>query len=190
MTRKFLITLAFGLISQMSWAQSFDKTKLDKYFDTLEKYNKFMGSVAVSQNGKLIYTKSVGFSDIENNIRANESSKYRIGSVSKTFTAVLVLKAVEERKLDIDQTIDKLFPSIPNAKKITVRQLLNQRSGIHNYTANADYLTWNTKPHTEKEMVEIISKDGSDFEPGSKFGYSNSNYALLTYILEKSFKKP
>ncbi len=190
MTRKFLITLVFGLISQISWGQSFDKTKLDKYFDTLEKYNKFMGSVAVSQNGKLIYAKSVGFSDIENNIRANENSKYRIGSVSKTFTAVLVLKAVEEKKLDIDKTIEKFFPSIPNAKKITVRQLLNQRSGIHNYTAYPDYLTWNTKPHTEKEMVEIISKGGSDFEPGSTFGYSNSNYILLTYILEKSFKKP
>jgi CubicO group peptidase (beta-lactamase class C family) len=190
MTRNFFITLVFGLISQAGWAQNFDIIKLDSYFDTLEKHNKFMGSVAVSQNGKLIYTKSVGFSDIENNIKANENSKYRIGSISKTFTAVLALKAAEEKKLDIDQAIDKFFPSIPNAKKITVRQLLNQRSGIHNYTASPDYLTWNTKPHTEKEMVEIISKGGSDFEPGSKFAYSNSNYILLTYILEKSFKKP
>ncbi|MBN8857157.1 MAG: beta-lactamase family protein [Sphingobacteriales bacterium] len=189
MTRNFFITLVFGFISQTGWAQGFDRIKLDNYFDTLEKHDKFMGSVAVSQKGKLIYTKSAGFSDIENNIRANENSKYRIGSISKTFTAVLALKAVEEKKLDIDQAIDKFLPSIPNAQKITVRQLLNQRSGIHNYTAYPDYLTWNTKPHTEKEMVEIISKGGSDFEPGSKFGYSNSNYILLTYIIEKSFKK-
>ena len=189
MTRKFLIVLALGCIGQISRAQSFDKAKLDNYFDTLEKHHKFMGSIALSQNGKLIYAKAVGFSSIENNTKANEESKYRIGSISKTFTAVLVLKAVEEKKLDIDQTIEKFFPAMPNAEKITVRQLLNQRSGIHNYTAQADYLTWNTRLHTEKEMIELISKGGSDFEPGSKFEYSNSNYILLTYILEKSFKK-
>ena len=80
MTRNFFITLVFGLISQSGWAQNFDKIKLDSYFDTLEKHDKFMGSVAVSQNGKLVYAKSVGFSDIENNIKANENSKYRIGS--------------------------------------------------------------------------------------------------------------
>jgi len=120
MTRNFFITLVFGFISQTGWAQGFDRIKLDNYFDTLEKHDKFMGSVAVSQKGKLIYTKSAGFSDIENNIRANENSKYRIGSISKTFTAVLALKAVEEKKLDIDQAIDKFLPSIPNAQKITV----------------------------------------------------------------------
>ena len=189
MNRKLLIVFALGCIGQISRAQNFDKAKLDNYFDTLEKHHKFMGSVALSQNGKLIYAKAVGFSSIENNTKANEDSKYRIGSISKTFTAVLVLKAVEEKKLDIDQTIEKFFHAIPNAKKITVRQLLNQRSGIHNYTAQADYLTWNTRLHTEKEMIELISKGGSDFEPGSKFEYSNSNYLLLTYLLEKSFKK-
>lgn len=190
MKRFFFVTLAIGLLSQIGFAQNFDKTKLDNYFAALETNNKFMGSVAVSQNGKIIYTKSVGFSDFENNIKADEKSKYRIGSISKTFTAVLIFKAVEERKTDLNQTIDKYFPTIKNADKITVKHLLHHRSGIHNFTNDEDYLTWNTKAKTEKEMVEIIAKAGSDFEPDSKAEYSNSNYVLLTYILEKSFKKP
>ena len=190
MRKTILTTLLIGTLSQIGFAQTnFDKTKLDNYFTALEQNNKFMGSVAVSKNGEIIYTKSIGFADVEKNIRATENSKYRIGSISKSFTTVLVLKAVEEKKLDLNQTIDKWFPTIKNAKKITVNYLLSHRSGIHNFTDDKDYLTWNTQPKTEKEMVEIITKGGSDFEPNSKAEYSNSNFVLLTYILEKTFKK-
>ncbi len=68
--------------------------------------------------------------------------------------------------------------------------MLNHRSGIYNFTNNKDFLTWHTQPKTEKEMVAIITKGGNDFEPDSKAEYSNSNFVLLTYILEKAFKKP
>ena len=67
--------------------------------------------------------------------------------------------------------------------------MLSHRSGIHNFTNDADYLTYNTQPKTEKEMLEIIEKGGSDFEPDSKAEYSNSNFVLLTYILEKTYSK-
>lgn len=177
------------LISIGAFAQNIDTQKLDSYFASLEQNNKFMGSVAVSKNGTIIYSKSVGFSDVENQTKADKNSKYRIGSISKTFTSVLVLKAFEKKKIDLNQTINKYFPTIKNAEKITVKQLLNHRSGIHNFTNDEDYLTWNTQPKTEKEMVEIITKAGSDFEPDSKAEYSNSNFVLLTYILEKTFKK-
>ena len=190
MIKTTLITALFLTLGQIGFAQNFDKTKLDNYFNALEENNKFMGSVAVSKNGKIIYSKTVGFSDVENNIKATESSKYRIGSISKTFTTVLILKAVEEKKLDLHQTIDKWFPTIKNAKKITVKLLLSHRSGIHNFTDDEDYLTWNTRPKTEKEMIAIITKGGSDFKPDSKAEYSNSNFVLLTYILEKTFAKP
>jgi CubicO group peptidase (beta-lactamase class C family) len=189
MTRTFLTTLLIGALCQIGFAQNFEKTRLDNYFTALEANNKFMGSVAVSKNGAIIYSKSIGFSDIENNTKATENSKYRIGSISKTFTSVLILKAVEEKKLELNQTIDKYFPTIKNAEKITVKLLLSHRSGIHNFTDDADYLTWNTQPKTEKEMVEIIAKGGSDFQPDSKAEYSNSNFVLLTYMLEKAFAK-
>ncbi len=164
MKKTILTTVLILTLSQIGLAQTnFDKTKLDNYFNALEQSNKFMGSVAVSKNGEIIYTKSIGFADVENNLKATENSKYRIGSISKSFTTVLLLKAVEEKKLNLNQTIDKWFPTIKNAKKITIKHLLSHRSGIHNFTNDKDYLTWNTQPKTEKELVEIITKGGSDF---------------------------
>lgn len=190
MKRKILITLATVVLSLTGFSQIPDKTKLDNYFDTLEAHNKFMGSVSVSQNGNIIYSKSIGFADVENRIPADENTKYRIGSISKTFTTVLVFKAIEEKKLSLDQTLDQFFPAIQHAEKITIKMLLSHRSGIHNFTNDPDYLTWNTQAKTEKEMVDLIAQKGSDFEPDSKAAYSNSNFVLLTYILEKTFKKP
>lgn len=188
--KKTILTTALLLtLGQIGFSQNLDKTKLDNYFNALEQNNKFMGSVAVSKNGEIIYTKSIGFADVENKVKAIENSKYRIGSISKSFTTVLILKAVEQKKINLNQTIDKWFPTIKNAKKITVYHLLSHRSGIHNFTNDKDYLTWNTQPKTEKEMIEIIVKGGSDFNTDSKAEYSNSNFVLLTYILEKTFTK-
>ncbi|HLW62039.1 MAG TPA: serine hydrolase domain-containing protein [Flavobacterium sp.] len=184
----FCKILFIGFIGQLGFAQNFDKVKLDNYFNALEINNKFMGSVAVAKNGVLIYSKAIGFSDLENAIKANVNTTYKIGSISKTFTAVLVLKAVEENKLKLHQTLDYYFPEVKNAEKITVEQLLTHRSGIHNFTDDFAYLFYNTQPKTEKEMLEIITNAGSDFEPDSKAAYSNSNYVLLTYILEKSYE--
>lgn len=190
MKKTFLSTALFLMLSPITWAQTLiDKEKLDSYFQTLEANNKFMGSVAVSQNGQIIYTKSIGFADVDNQQKANENTKYRIGSITKTFTTVLVMKAVEDKKLDLNQSIDKFFPTIPNAHKITIKHLLGHRSGLHNFTNDEDYLTWYTQPKTEKEMIALISKKGTDFEPDSKAEYSNANYVLLTYILEKTYKQ-
>lgn len=190
MKTTILATVLLLTLGQIGFAQTnFDKTKLDNYFNTLEKNDKFMGSVAVSKDGEIIYTKSIGFEDVEKNVKATKNSKYRIGSITKSFTAVLILKATEEKKLDLTQTIDKWFPTIKNANKISVKHLLSHRSGIHNFTDDNEYLTWNTQPKTEKQMLEIIVKGGNDFEPDSKAAYSNSNFVLLTYILEKTFSK-
>tara|TARA_B100001996_G_scaffold381647_1_gene371520 strand:- start:2089 stop:3417 length:1329 start_codon:yes stop_codon:yes gene_type:complete len=186
MKKLILLLLIF---CQIGFAQTFDKTKLDNYFNALEDNNKFMGSVAVSKDGEIIYLKSIGYADIDNSLKATRETKYRIGSISKSFTAVLVLKAVENKKLELNQKIDKWFPAIKDSDKITVKQLLNHRSGIHNFTNDSSYLTWNTESKSEKEMVEIIKRGGNDFVPDSKTEYSNSNYVLLTYILEKTFMK-
>lgn len=189
--KKTILTIAVLLtISLIGFAQvNFDKEKLDKYFKALEENNKFMGSVALSKDGEIIYSNSIGFSDLENKVKADDQSKYRIGSISKSFTAVMVLKAVEENKLQLKQSIDKWFPTIKNAKDITVEQLLYHRSGIHNFTKDEDYLKWSTQAKTEKEMLKIIAKAGIDFPADSMAEYSNSNYVLLSYILEKTFSK-
>jgi D-alanyl-D-alanine carboxypeptidase len=182
------IVLIFSII-QIGYSQNLDKGKLDKYFDALEQNNKFMGSIAVLQNGEIIYYKSVGFADIENNVKATQNSKYKIGSITKSFTTVLILKAVEQNKLTLNQTIQQWFPTVKNADKITIQHLLTHRSGIHDFTNDIDYFNWNTQAKTEKEMMEIISNGASDFNPDSKAVYSNSNFVLLSYILEKCFVK-
>lgn len=172
------------------YSQSVDKAKLDEYFDLLEANNKYMGSVALSQNGKILYTKAIGFSDVEKGVKHNEATKFRIGSISKTFTTVMIFKAVEENKLKLTESLKNYFPAIENADKITISNLLNHRSGIHSFTDDEDYLQWNTQSKTQQELLSIIAKGKSEFAPDSKAEYSNSNFVLLTFILEKVYKKP
>lgn len=190
MKTKILSLLFISLLAGSAFAQTLDKTKLDAYFNTLETNKKFSGSVSVSKDGKTIYSRSVGFADAQANKKLNENTKFRIGSVSKTFTTTLIFKAVEEKKLNLNDKLSSYFPTVPNASKITISNLLNHRSGIHNFTNDEDYTSWMTTPKTEAEMVAIIAKAESDFEPDSKADYSNSNYVLLSYILEKAYKKP
>ncbi len=188
--KKRVLPVLISLMTTSLFAQTFNKEKLDLYFQTLENNNRFMGSVAISENGKIIYTKSIGFADIETKAKPNENTNYRIGSISKSFTSALILKAVEENKISLDEKIDQYFPALKNADKISISNLLNHRSGIHNFTNDAEYLKWNTQKKSEKEILDIIVKDGTDFEPDSKADYSNSNYVLLSFILEKIYKKP
>jgi CubicO group peptidase (beta-lactamase class C family) len=186
---KFLIKLFLVFfVAQTGIAQELNTSKLDTYFKALEDNQQFMGSVALSKNGKTIYTHSSGFADVENQLKATEKTTYRIGSISKTFTAVLVMKAIEKNKLSLNQNLSGFFPQVENAEKITIEQLLRHRSGIHNFTNDKKYLTYNTEAKSQKEMLEIIAGKDSYFEPGSQFQYSNSNYVLLSYILEDVFE--
>ncbi len=189
MIRAILFILLTGSAIQKAFPQSFDKARLDSYFNTLEANSRFMGGVAISQNGQVIYTKQTGYSDIEHKIKPDDNTKYRIGSISKIFTTVLIFKAVEAGKIKLTDKINTAFPAIRNADRITISDLLYHRSGIHNFTADADYLTWNTEKKSEAEMMEIISKGGSDFEPDTRAEYSNSNFVLLSYLLQRIYKK-
>jgi CubicO group peptidase (beta-lactamase class C family) len=187
----FLLALLIKLTTQVGYAQNVDSQKLDTYFNTLEANSKFMGSVAILKHGNIIYTKQVGFSDIDSNQKPDKNTKYRIGSVSKVFTATLMFKAIENGKIKLDETIDAYFPEIENADKITISNLLNHRSGIHSFTdSKEEFLSYHTQAKTEREMLEIIAEGGSDIKPDEKAAYSNSNYVLLSYILEKLYKKP
>tara|TARA_R110002049_G_scaffold116643_2_gene269372 strand:+ start:5881 stop:7215 length:1335 start_codon:yes stop_codon:yes gene_type:complete len=187
----FLLTIFFQLTFHIGFSQNIDTQKLDCYFNTLEANNKFMGSVSILKGGKVIYNKQVGYSDIASKQKPNKETKYRIGSISKLFTAKLTFKAIEEGKISLNQTIEKYFPEIKNASSITISNLLNHRSGIHSFTDNKEeFLSYHTQAKTEAEMVNIIAKGGSDFNPNSKAAYNNSNYVLLSYILEKLYKKP
>ena len=182
-----LVVLAVSLVSITGWSQKIDKTKIDAYFDTLANNNKFMGSVAISHNKEVVYTKTVGFADIDKKIKANENTTYRIASISKTFTTVLIFKAIEENRLRLDQTLSHFFPTIENSDRITIEQILYHRSGLPDILWN-DESDW-TQPKTKQEMIEIISDGVSDFEPDSQTNYINTGFFLLSYVLEKIYEK-
>jgi D-alanyl-D-alanine carboxypeptidase len=184
-TKFLVIVLTSILFASNGFAQKLNTSKIDSLFDALSNNNKAMGSIAISKNGKMLYAKAIGFSSIAEKVKSTEKTKYRIGSITKTFTTVLVLQLIEEKKLSLTTTLDKYFPSVPNAKSITISNLLNHRSGIHNFTNDPEYLTWMMKPKTKDEMVAIIAKSPSDFQPDSKAEYSNSNFVLLGFIIEK-----
>ena len=185
MKKYFVISLLLGI--QWAYSQSIDSLKLKAYFESLDLNEKFMGSVALCKEGKIIYRHHIGFSDLQTKKKHNGSSKYRIGSISKTFTATLVFKAIEEGKLTLSETINKYFPNLKNSTKITIEHLLRHRSGIPDFIRKNEYFSYSKTPKTEHEMRSKIEKYGSDFEPNSKAKYSNSNYLLLSYILQKIY---
>jgi D-alanyl-D-alanine carboxypeptidase len=191
-TRAFICSiLALSLFSGILSGQPFNKVKLDSLFTYLAENNKAMGGLAISKNGSIVYARAIGFSSItpQKKIASTEKTRYRVGSISKVFTATLVFQIIEEGKLDLSTTLDKYFPTIPNASSIKISYLLNHRSGIHSYTDDLNYLQWGYQPKTHDEMIRILSAGKPDFEPGTASAYSHSNYLLLGYILEKICKK-
>ncbi|MCE7041506.1 serine hydrolase [Dyadobacter sp. CY312] len=180
----FLLS-AFFLFTHLCCAQQFDPAKLDSFFDTLDANNKAMLSVAISKNNKLLYQRTIGYASVADSIKATAATKYRIGSISKTFTATMIFQLIDEGKLSLKTTLDKYYPTVANSSKITIGNLLNHRSGIHSLTNDAAYLEYMTKPKTSEEMLAIISAAKPDFQPDTKTEYSNSNYVLLGYIIEK-----
>ncbi|GAA3739718.1 serine hydrolase domain-containing protein [Flavobacterium ginsengisoli] len=186
---KFCLVFAFAITVSIVQSQKLNNAKLDSLFKALNDKNLFMGSISISKNGNQIYSNSIGKADIANNISLSANTKFRIGSTTKIFTSALVLKAVELKKISLDQTINSFFPTIVNSQKITIGNLLNHRSGIHELLAADEFANGYTEAKSQEEMISIISKFPSDFEPDSKADYSNSNYYLLTLILEKTYKK-
>lgn len=186
--KKYLIML-FLLISCISTFAQINSKKLDSLFQSLDENKKWMGSVAISIGGQPIYTKAIGVADLDTKKNATTLSRYRIGSISKTFTATLILQAIEEKKLKLDDKLSKYYPTVKNSDKITISHLLNHRSGIYNFINSPDYPNYYTTKKSTEDIVNIISSSNSDFEPGTKFSYSNSNYVLLGYILEKVYQK-
>lgn len=193
MTKRTFTTIFFAFAFPfIVAAQSVNTGKLDSLFDSLNSNNKAMGSIAISANGKLVYQKAIGYRAINGDTKtpANIKTKYRIGSISKMFTATMIFQLVEEGKLTIDTKLSKWFPQVANADKITIGEMLSHRSGLHNFTNDAAYTGYMTKPQSEADMLAIIQKQSSDFEPDAKAEYSNTNFVLLGYIVEKITGKP
>lgn len=155
---------------------------LDQFFDRLLEKNKAMGSLVLVRDGAILYNHSFGYGQINENERTPlaADTKYRISSITKMYTAVMIFQLIEEGKLSLTDTLDEFFPQIPNASSITIAQMLSHRSGIPNLQPED---SWYLQPKTEEEIVAAIAEGEPQFEPGTKTAYSNTGYNLLGYII-------
>lgn len=181
--RKIICSVLFLITFSLS-AQDFDKAKMDSLFAVIEENHKGMGNVALSKNGEIIYQNSIGFSDLENQVRNTENTKFRIGSISKTFTAAIIMQLVEEGKLQLDTKLSAFYPGVPNASEISIEDLLRHQSGLFNFTNKEEYLEYLEESKSKEELLEIFKENGTVFSPGEKNEYSNTNYVLLSFIAE------
>jgi CubicO group peptidase (beta-lactamase class C family) len=186
---KILTAIVLTLsLSAVGYAQLPDKAKLDQFFDRLAEKNKAMGNLVITKGDEVVYSRSIGYGQINGAEKKplTAASRFRIGSITKMFTTAMIFQLIEERKLKVGDTLSKFLPQIPNAGKITIAQILAHRSGIPNVRRGRDgESNVNTIPITKEEMLALIVKGTPDFEPGTKHQYSNSGYLVLGLILEK-----
>ena len=143
--------------------------------------------VAVFKEGKALLVKGYGSANLEQGVRVTNESVFRVGSVTKQFTAAALLLLAEQGKLSTQDKLSKYYPNFPRASDITLEQMLHHTSGIHSYTDDASFANEGMVHRTTDEMVEFIAKlpKTQDFEPGTDWSYSNSAYFILGGVIEK-----
>lgn len=183
------VLLLFLIVWNFSNLQAQNLDQLDEFLETLFEHKKIMGNLTIAKDGNTIYNKSVGYQYInesESKFISNKS-KFRIGSITKTFTSVMIFQLVDEGKISLDQLLSQYYPQIPGSENITIANMLNHSSGLFNIAADNNL---NEQIKTSREqMLSMMVNHKPDFDAGSKNEYSNTNYVLLGYILEDIEKK-
>jgi CubicO group peptidase (beta-lactamase class C family) len=167
-------------------AQSISTGQLiDEYLDPYVKSNNFAGSIYVAKSGKVLYEKSFGKATIEWNIPNTNDTKYHLASVSKPFTSTSILLLEQQGKLKVTDPVSKYLPDFIEGNKITIHHLLSHTSGVVNINDFPEYDAWSVSSMPLDSIVKKFQKKPLLFEPGTKYSYSNSNYNVLAYIIEK-----
>ncbi|MEM9548066.1 MAG: serine hydrolase domain-containing protein [Bacteroidota bacterium] len=180
---KFLLPLLLFLGSYFSNAQSLEQ-KVDDYLQPLVEATDFYGSVLFAKNGEIEMAKGYGFADLEHGVENTVESVYHMGSLNKPLTALGVMILHQRGKINIDHTIAQYIDDYPRGDEITVKNLLAQTSGIPSYNRFSDYGIYAKRENSLAEVVDWFKSEELLFAPGSKYGYSNSNYVLLAYLIE------
>jgi CubicO group peptidase (beta-lactamase class C family) len=146
----------------------------------------FMGSVLVARDGKVIFSKGYGSANLEWDIPNSPAAKFRLGSITKQFTAACILLLEERGKLRVEDPVKKHMPDAPAAwDKVTIFNLLTHTSGIPSFTGFPDYQSTEATATTPEQLVARFRDKPLEFQPGEKWNYSNSGYVLLGYSIEK-----
>ena len=190
--RRRLAVLAFAALSTLALrAQSIDtidpdlKARVDRIAaQVLEQTGVPSASVAVVQHGKLAYTHAYGLARLDPRTPATPEMRYSIGSISKQFTAAAILLLQEQGKLSLDDTVGKYIPGLTEGDKVTIRQILSHTSGYQDYWPEDYLMTPMRKPESAQQIIDTWAKKPLEFEPGTQWQYSNTNFVIAGRIVE------
>ena len=161
--------------------------KADTYLSKLTKGSRFSGSVLMARNGKVLIRKGYGEADREKHLVNTAQTKFRIGSLTKQFTAMAILILQTQGKLNVHDRICTYLSNCPTSwQAITIHQLLTHTSGIPDYTRFPDFQTTMGSPSSPAQTIARFKDKPLDFQPGQKFSYSNSGYVVLGAIIERA----
>jgi CubicO group peptidase (beta-lactamase class C family) len=187
-----IITLLF-LISFSAQAQLSQETKdaIDKLAnETLARTGVPSASIAVVKDGQVVYVKAYGDARLDPKTPATTDMRYSIGSISKQFTAAALLLLQEQGKLSLDDKVSKFLPDLTRANEVTIRQLLSHTSGYQDYWPQDYVMPDMLKPVTSQKILDGWARKALDFDPGTKWQYSNTNYVIAGLIIEKASGMP
>jgi len=178
-----LLLLLLSSFSLICLGQSKKFADVDKALQMLEEKREFNGSVLVARSGNIIYQRNFGLADMEHGVPINASTKFELASVSKIFTALLILQLVEKGKIKLDAKVSDYIPEFTrrDSGEITIHHLLSHTSGIQDFVGlNCPFASW-----TEKEFLEGLAKTPINFKVGTRFEYASSTYVLLRFVIER-----
>lgn len=168
----------------VAWAQS---KEIDELINPYIQTNNFSGSVLISQNGEVVFSKAYGSMNRSYHIQNTTQTKFYLASVSMIFTSAAIMKLVEEKKVSLDDPLSKYLPGYKYGDNITLHHLMSQRSGIpaigHNRKVDYDSIT--KFGHTTEQLIDYFKNDSLLFQPNAKYYHGRSDYILLAYIIEK-----
>lgn len=186
MCRITLLFLFIPLALPLCAATDSYTSKAEAYLASLAARDQFAGAVLVATNGVRVFEKGVGLANREHAVPNTIATKFRIGSITKQFTAMCILILQQEGRLNVNDTISRYVEACPSTwNQITIAHLLNHTSGIPSFTEFEDNLEFERKPTTVKATLQRFIHKPLEFSPGSTFSYSNSGYVLLGYVIER-----
>jgi CubicO group peptidase (beta-lactamase class C family) len=183
----FCAAILLVVVQPVALAQD-NAAKIKEVLELAHKYRQFNGTALVAENGKVIYKGAFGMANMEWSIPNTPETKFRLGSITKQFTAVVTLQLVEQGKLKLDGKISDYLPDYRKdiGDKVTIHHLLTHTSGIPSYTSQPGFFeNVSRNPYKVSDFVAKYASGNLEFEPGSKFAYNNSGYFLLGAIIER-----
>src|SRR5438477_7777331 len=179
---RFCISICFLALT----GSAQDVARMDQVVQSYAADHKFMGAVLVARGNEVLFSKGYGSANLEWSVPNTPTTKFRLGSVTKQFTAASILLLEERGKLSVEDPVKKHLPDAPAAwDKVTIFHLLTHTSGVADFTSFPDYPKIEPFATTPAKLVALFRDKPLDFDPGTEWRYDNSGYVLLTYLIEK-----